>query len=131
MFVCTLAGGMVMCFPDVCKTPFPPAPPVPIPYPSIAQLQMAMPVSTKVFIAGAPALFKTSKIDLTQGDNVGVAGGLMSGSFMQKCEFTLGSLMVSFEGKPALLLMSPATGNKGNAFGTVMTPSQTLVDAAG
>jgi hypothetical protein len=131
MFVCTIADGMVMCFPDVCKTPFPPAPPVPIPYPNIAQLQMAMPMSTKVFVAGAPALFKTSKIDLTQGDNAGVAGGLMSGSFMQKCEFTLGSLMVSFEGKPALLLMSPATGNKANAFGSVMTPSQTLVDAAG
>ena len=29
--------GMSIAFPDVCKTPAPPAPPIPIPYPNIAQ----------------------------------------------------------------------------------------------
>jgi hypothetical protein len=28
--------GMSMAFPDVCLTPAPPAPPMPIPYPNIA-----------------------------------------------------------------------------------------------
>ena len=30
--------GMCFAFPDVCLTPAPPSPPVPIPYPNIAQL---------------------------------------------------------------------------------------------
>ena len=31
------SGGMSMVFPDVCKTPAPPAPPIPIPYPNIGK----------------------------------------------------------------------------------------------
>ena len=31
------SGGMSIAFPDVCKTPAPPAPPIPIPYPNIGQ----------------------------------------------------------------------------------------------
>ena len=129
MFVCTIAQGMIVAFPNVCKTPFPPAPPLPIPYPSIVQLQMANPVSTKVMVCGVPAMFKPSKIELTNGDNVGVAGGLVSGSFMQKCEFSVGSFLVSFEGKPAVRMADPATSNKANTIGMVSVPSQFMVDA--
>jgi hypothetical protein len=129
MLVCTIAQGMINAFPNVCKTPFPPAPPVPIPYPSIAQLQMAQPVSAKVMVCGVPALFKSSKIELTNGDTPGVGGGLVSGSFMQKCEFKAGSFMVSFEGKPAVRMSDAATSNKANAIGLVMVPSQMMVDA--
>lgn len=35
----THKGQAVLSFPDVCKTPAPPAPPVPIPYPSIGAKQ--------------------------------------------------------------------------------------------
>lgn len=129
MLVCTIAQGMINAFPNVCKTPVPPAGPVPIPYPSIAQLQMAQPVSTKVMVCGVPALFKPSKIELTNGDTPGVGGGLVSGSFMQKCEFKAGSFMVSFEGKPAVRMADPAASNKANAIGLVMVPSQMMVDA--
>ncbi len=31
------SGGVTIAFPDVCKTPAPPAPFVPIPYPNIAK----------------------------------------------------------------------------------------------
>ena len=31
------SGGLSIAFPDVCKTPAPPAPPIPIPYPNIAK----------------------------------------------------------------------------------------------
>ena len=31
------SGGMSMVFPDVCKTPAPPAPPIPIPYPNMGK----------------------------------------------------------------------------------------------
>ena len=129
MLVCTIAQGMTVAFPNVCKTPLPPAGPVPIPYPSIAQLQMAQPVSTKVMVCGVPALFKPSKIELTTGDTPGVGGGLVSGSFMQKCEFIGGSFMVSFEGKPAERQTDPVKSNKGNAIGVVSAPSQMMVDA--
>jgi len=129
MLVCTIAQGMINAFPNVCKTPFPPAPPVPIPYPSISQLQMAQPVSTKVMVCGVPALFKPSKIELTNGDTPGLAGGVVSGSFMQKCEFKTGSFLVSFECKPAVRMGDPATSNKANTIGFVMVPSQMMVDA--
>ncbi|HEY8927093.1 MAG TPA: PAAR-like domain-containing protein, partial [Polyangia bacterium] len=31
------SNGTTIAFPDVCKTPAPPAPPIPIPYPNIAK----------------------------------------------------------------------------------------------
>jgi hypothetical protein len=31
------SGGFSIVFPDVCKTPAPPAPPIPIPYPNVGQ----------------------------------------------------------------------------------------------
>ena len=37
----TKGGGMCFGFPDVCKTPAPPAPFVPIPYPNFAPPMMA------------------------------------------------------------------------------------------
>ena len=43
----TNAGGMCMGFPDVCKTPIPPAGPVPIPYPNMAMVNQAKDLAAK------------------------------------------------------------------------------------
>jgi len=37
----TKGGGQLFAFPDVCKVPAPPAPPIPTPFPNIGMLNMA------------------------------------------------------------------------------------------
>lgn len=129
MFVCTAGGGSTMAMPDVCKTPAPPAPPIPIPYPNMGELVMAVPPVPTVLVSGAPALNKASKIPLSSGDEPGVEGGLVSGTFMQEIEFTMGSMVVTIGGKPAVRMDDPIKANKGNAMGTVIAPSQAVVMA--
>jgi hypothetical protein len=129
MFICTTQKGKTLATPDVCKTPAPPGPPIPMPYVNTANLAMANPVARKVLIGGAPALNKTSKIAMSSGDNAGVAGGVMSNAFMQEVSFTSASNKVLLAGKPAVRLMDQIKANKGNAMGTVVQPSQTKVNA--
>lgn len=127
MFAVTKQNGQCMAMPDVCKTPAPPAPPIPIPYPNISMPMMGMPCTLKVLICGMPALTKASKIPLSNGDQPGVAGGLVSGKIMGATEFILGSLKVKLEGNPAIKLGDPTKQNDGNAVGSVLVPSQAVV----
>lgn len=130
MFAVTKQSGQCLAMPDVCKTPAPPGPPVPIPYPNMAQTTLANPTSLKVLVCGSPALTKSSKIPTSMGDTSGTVGGVVSGSFMGECTFTTASLKVKFEGKPVLRQMDAAKSNKGNCFGAIMAPSQAKVDAS-
>lgn len=129
MFVCTAGGGSTMAMPDVCKTPAPPAPPIPIPYPNMAQLAMGLPPVANVLIGGAPSLNKASKIPISSGDEAGVAGGVVSGSFIQEVECIMGSMVVMIAGKAAVRVGDPVKANKGNTVGSVVAPSQTIVMA--
>ena len=127
MFAVTKAGGQCMAMPDVCKTPAPPAPPIPIPYPNIGMPPMGDPATVTVLIAGMPALNKSSQIPLTSGDEAGVAGGMVSGKNMGEVKFIMGSLTVKLEGAPAVRLSDPTQHNGGNAMGAVLAPSQSVV----
>lgn len=127
MYAATIQAGDVICYMDTCKTPAPPAAPIPIPYVNIAMTMMAMPTVTQVLIMGCPSLNLGSKVSISSGDEPGVAGGVISGSFIGECEFTNGSMKVTLKGKPAVRFMDPAKSNKGNCFGSMMTPSQALV----
>ena len=129
MYVCTIAAGQAMATPDTCNTPAPPAAPVPVPYVNFAMTQMASPTSTKVLVGGSPALMKTSEIPLTSGDEPGVTGGVVSGTFIQKAQFTAASMVVSFEGKGAARMADLMQANKGNAIGAISVASQFTVDA--
>ncbi len=51
------SGGMSMVFPDVCKTPAPPAPPVPIPYPNIGKSSDTIAGTTTVKAIHSGALY--------------------------------------------------------------------------
>lgn len=126
MFAATIQTGQVFCMPDVCKTPTP-AGPLPIPYPNIAMNMMAVPPVIKVLIANSPAINKGSKIAMSDGDTTGTAGGLISGSFMGKCEFMTCSFKVKVGGKPAIRQLDLAQSNKGNCFGSLLEPSQVKV----
>ncbi len=61
-------GGQCMAFPDVCKTPAPPAPFVPIPYPNISMVMQASGTASKVKICGKDAVTKSSSVSRSQGD---------------------------------------------------------------
>lgn len=134
MFATTMGGGQCLAAPDVCKTPSPGGP-VPVPYPNISMPNTADPGSCcqKMTIMGMPALNMGSKIPMSQGDQAGAAGGVVSGGIMGPTKFLTGSGVVKFEGKPAVFLTSQ-TGQNGqipNCQGTVVAPGQTLVDIMG
>ena len=127
MFAATKAGGQLMAMPDVCQTPAPPGPPVPIPYPNIGMPPTANPVTTKVLIGGMPALTKASKIQPTNGDQAGVNQGVVSGKIMGPAEIIMGSTKVKLEGNPAVFMGNPTKQNDGNAVGSIIQPSQNKV----
>jgi hypothetical protein len=94
------SGGVTIAFPDVCKTPAPPAPPVPIPYPNIAQSTDTAQGSKKVKCDGNPICLKDSNFKMSTGDEAGSAGGgVASNKIKGKAEFILFSFDVKVEGK--------------------------------
>ncbi|WP_254439692.1 DUF4150 domain-containing protein [Pandoraea iniqua] len=127
-------GATAVAFPDVCVTPVPtPAGPVPtpLPYPNLASTAMTNPetLSETVLVVALPSLNQGSEIPMTEGDEMGVEGGVMSGEFAQVARFPVGSTCVMVDGLPAVRLGSPTTHNGmlPNAQGVVATPSQTVV----
>src|SRR4051794_24712236 len=87
------SGGMSMAFPDVCNTPAPPAPPIPIPYPNIAQASDTSGGPTSVTTDGEMPMVKGAKYSKSSGDEAGTIGGVVSGVNMSEAEF----LMYSFD----------------------------------
>lgn len=94
------SNGVSIAFPDVCKTPAPPAPFVPIPYPNIAKSSDTSKGTTKVKCDGNPVCVKDSNFSMSSGDEAGSAGGgMISSKIKGKAEFVLFSFDVKFEGK--------------------------------
>lgn len=128
MYVVTMESGTTFAMPDVCKTQMGPAV-VPIPYPNMAEMMMGDPPADTVLVSGVPPLTKMSKIPMSEGDDAGTDGGLVSETFIQEVAFETCSMSVTFQGKPAVCLMDAVTANKMNAEGMVDSPSQVLVSA--
>ena len=126
----TKAGGQDFAFPDVCLTPAPPAPPIPVPYPNIAMLNQATKASTKVKIVNKEACTLKTEIPKSSGDEAGTNGGVMSGQNMQKVLYKIGSSKVMIEGQKVVHATS-MTGQNGassnNPAGLQIAPSQTKV----
>jgi uncharacterized Zn-binding protein involved in type VI secretion len=116
--------------PDVCNTPSP-AGPVPMPYPNIAETSMADPggLVNEVLVAGMPAMNLMSKVTLSNGDQAGATGGVVSAKIMGEMAFIAGSAMVMVGGKPAVRVTCQTThnGSPPNTMGIVCAPSQTQV----
>ena len=127
MFAITKESGQVMSSLDTCKVPAPPGSPIPVPFPNIGMTSCANPVTKKIMICGQPALTLASKISTTQGDEAGVAGGIVSGKIMGPAQFVMGSQTVQFEGNAALFMGNSTKQNQGNAVGCSVTPSQSIV----
>jgi hypothetical protein len=85
---------------DVCKTPAPPAPvPPPLPYPNFATTATPGPgYTTKTLAMATPIFTKGSKTAISNGDQPGVAMGLISSKIMGMCESVMVSTDVDAEG---------------------------------
>ena len=128
----TNGGGMCMAMPDVCKVPAPPAPPIPMPFPNIAQCAQAIlpTCSMKVKIMGKNAMMQNSQISMSSGDEAGSAGGVVSGMIKGPATFKQGSMKVKIEGKGAAYQMAMVAQNGSNPnapVGHQMAPSQIKV----
>ena len=94
------SSGVSIAFPDVCKTPAPPAPFVPIPYPNIAKSSDTDKGTKKVKCDGNAVCIEGSNFKMSTGDEAGSAGGgMLSSKIKGKAEFINNSFDVKFEGK--------------------------------
>jgi len=111
------SGGMSIAFPDVCKTPAPPAGPIPIPYPNIAQASDTSDGPSKVKTDGEMPMVKGAKYSKSSGDEAGSVGGVVSSVNMKEAEFMMYSFDVKFEGKNVCRMGDPLFHNKKNIVG--------------
>lgn len=83
---------------DVCKTPTPGGP-VPMPYPNAAvSITIGPGYTTKTLEFGAPMWTKKAKSAVSNGDQPGVALGVVSNKIMGMCEIVMASDDVDAEG---------------------------------
>jgi hypothetical protein len=108
-------GITTATIPDVCKTPAPPAPPVPIPYPNIAMSSDLLQGTTTVSADGGNmCAIDGSQFMKSTGDEAGVAGGIVSNLFIKEATWILYSFDVKFEGKAVCRLTDKMFHNHQN-----------------
>lgn len=127
-----VAKGIAFAFPDICFTPAPPAPAIPIPYPNIAQLADALPVAgtsgNAVTAGGTPVLLANSVVETSSGDEAGTSGGQLSGQPpMGECEIASASTTVFANGQGVVRFGDPTKQNTKNADGTVLSAFPTVL----
>jgi hypothetical protein len=111
------SGGMSMVFPDVCKTPAPPAPPIPIPYPNIGMASDTTGGPSSVTTDGNMPMVKGATYSKSSGDEAGTVGGILANVNRSECEFMLYSFDVKFEGNNVCRMGDPMFHNKKNMMG--------------
>src|SRR3990172_3552251 len=116
------SGGAVSFMPDVCLTPAPPGPPVPIPYPNVAKSADAAKGASTVLADGHPLLVAGSQFAKSTGDEGGRAGGVGSSTTQGPAEFVSYSFDVIAEGRGVARANDLMLGNKGGAFNTPPAP---------
>jgi hypothetical protein len=108
------SSGITTAFPDVCLTPAPPAPPVPVPYPNVAQSSDTASGSSTVKCDGNPVCLKDSNFSTSTGDEAGSVGGVASGTTKGKAEFVNFSFDTTFDGKNVARAMDLMLHNNKN-----------------
>ncbi|NIZ62868.1 hypothetical protein DL239_18015 [Sedimentitalea sp. CY04] len=94
-------GGVPVVFPDVCKTPAPPAPFVPIPYPNIQVASMSLK------FASARIKKFNKEFEKLSGDEAGTLKGVVASVTKMAAIFSKHSKTVKDTGKKASKLMLP------------------------
>lgn len=126
----TKGGGQCFAMPDVCLTPAPPAPPIPVPYPNTGMVNQAKKTSKKVKFSGKEVVTKKSEMSRSMGDEGGLNKGVVSGMNMSKVLYKKGSAKVKVQGQDCIHLTSMTGHNGSNAnmpAGVQVAPSQTKV----
>jgi len=119
--------------PDVCLTPAPPAPPVPIPYPNTAQVAASNGTISKVLIENKETVAEGSKVPNSSGDEAGTNGGVTSGVNMGPVEPKVFSSKVFAGGKKVVFVTATSAHNGTSAnmpAGAQIAPSQAKVFVA-
>lgn len=124
MFANCQLSGVDLAFPDVCLTPMPILTPAPVPYPNIALGATSIPNAMNILFMGMPAHNMATVTPLTNGDNLGVANGVVSATVMGPSRHLTGSFTVLLKGSPATRLTSVSLQNSINASGMRIIPSQ-------
>lgn len=96
-------------------------------YFNIVMLMMGNLVMIKVMIFGMLVLIKLFKIIMSNGDQLGVNGGVVSGKIMGFVEFIMGSMKVKLEGNLVVCMGDIIKQNDGNVVGVVLVLSQVKV----
>lgn len=128
MFANTQMPAINLGFPDVCKTIVGPAV-VPIPYPNLAPTATAIPNIPNIFTMAMPDHNLMTTVPLSNGDEAGVAMGVVSSLIMGPVRHMFGSVKVFKSVMPATKMLSP-TGHNGAALnvpGMTLTPCQPKV----
>lgn len=115
---------------DVCKVPAPPAGPIPTPFPNLATLNMALSTTTTVLFENMPVLVEMSETPISSGDEAGVAGGVISSTFIGPVACKMGSTKVKAQGKGVVTMtgMTAHNGKNPNVpVGMVVFASNTKV----
>ena len=120
MFANCQMMGVDLAFPDVCKTP----PAIPIPYPDFALGPTAIPNAYNILYMCTPAHNMATVTPLTNGDNAGVAMGVVSQTVMGQSRHLTGAFTVLLKGTPATRMTSLTLQNSTNMVGMRIVPSQ-------
>jgi Toxin PAAR-like domain len=130
MFANCSMPGQDMAMPDVCRTPAPPpVVMVPIPYPNIAMRLLALPPTTsmKDLILFMPSHHLGTTIPISNGDQPGVLGGVVSQIIMGPSRSIRCSTKVLTGGMPATRMLDNTMQNLTNTSGMTLVPCQTKI----
>lgn len=128
MFVNTNLGVLSFAFPDVCLVPVLGAP-VPTPFPNIALSFADIPTQFQVIIGGGLAENLITVGAISNGDEGGVQGGVVSHQEMGQFRSLLGSFTVFMGAMPCTHMLG-IVGQNGmlpNGVGTSLSPAQITV----
>jgi hypothetical protein len=114
--------GIAPAFPDVCLTPSPAGPPVPVPYPNLAQSADTAQGTKSVIVEGNPVMVQDAVFATSTGDEAGSAGGVASATTKGKARFVNYSFDVKLEGRCVARLGDPMTHNELAAANTAPFP---------
>lgn len=134
MFQLTMGAGLNLGFPDVCLTPIPsPAGPVPtpIPYPDMGIPVTSAPAAYHILTVCMPVINQMSRGLLSNGDEAGSLGGVVSHTMDGQTTYELGCFTIFVDGPPCQRLTSMTgqnvVGNMPNTMGMTIAPTQTTV----
>ena len=122
--------GMSLGFPDVCKMPTP-AGPVPVPLPNISMTTTCNPstASANVLCRGGLTMTMKSETLLSNGDEAGTLGGMVSNRIMGATRYTTASFTIFTNSMPTARWLGTTMQNAmpPNAVGAQLVPSQIFV----